>query len=60
MWATDPNLQRPVSWLPSMNLLVRRDTFVKVGGFNERLDTAEDVACVTVLGSLDQFFAFQA
>jgi cellulose synthase/poly-beta-1,6-N-acetylglucosamine synthase-like glycosyltransferase len=32
-----------VSWLPSMNLLVRRDIFFKVGGFNPRLETAEDV-----------------
>jgi Glycosyl transferase family 2 len=39
----DANSRRPIAWLPSMNLLVRRDMFVKVGGFNERLDTAEDV-----------------
>ena len=48
----DRNSQRPVSWLPSMNLLVRRDTFVKVGGFNERLDTAEDVDLCYRLGQL--------
>jgi hypothetical protein len=48
----DPNSQRPVAWLPSMNLLVRRDMFVKVGGFNERLDTAEDVDLCYRLGQL--------
>ena len=38
-------LQRsePIAWLPSMNLLVRRDAFWAVGGFNEDLETAEDV-----------------
>jgi glycosyltransferase involved in cell wall biosynthesis len=34
---------RPVSWLSSMNLIVRRDMFLAIGGFNERLQTAEDV-----------------
>ena len=34
---------RPISWLSSMNLIVRRDTFLAIGGFNERLQTAEDV-----------------
>jgi glycosyltransferase involved in cell wall biosynthesis len=34
---------RPVSWLPSMNLMVRRDTFCSIRGFNEQLETAEDV-----------------
>ena len=33
---------RLVSWLPSMNLLVRRDAFLAIGGFDERLMTAED------------------
>jgi len=33
----------PISWLPSMNLMVRRDAFLAVGGFNEQLETAEDV-----------------
>jgi glycosyltransferase involved in cell wall biosynthesis len=32
-----------VSWLPSMNLIVRREDFLAVGGFNEELKTAEDV-----------------
>ena len=33
----------PVAWLPSMNLMVRRDVFNEVQGFNENLVTAEDV-----------------
>ena len=33
----------PVAWLPSMNLMVRRDAFLTIGGFNEQLETAEDV-----------------
>jgi glycosyltransferase involved in cell wall biosynthesis len=32
-----------VAWLPSMNLIVRRDAFLSIGGFNESLETAEDV-----------------
>lgn len=31
-----------VMWLPSFNLLVRRDAFERVGGFDERLITCED------------------
>jgi GT2 family glycosyltransferase len=41
---------RPVSWLPSMNLLVRREAFLTVGGFNEQLTTAEDVDLCYRLG----------
>jgi glycosyltransferase involved in cell wall biosynthesis len=33
----------PIEWLPSMNLLVRRNIFLSVGGFSEYLETAEDV-----------------
>jgi len=33
----------PVSWLPSMNLIVRREAFLAVSGFNEQLTTVEDV-----------------
>ena len=33
----------PAAWLSSMNLLVRRDAFLTVSGFNEGLTTAEDV-----------------
>jgi len=33
----------PVAWLPSMNLIVRRDAFLAVSGFNEQLETVEDV-----------------
>lgn len=32
-----------VSWLESMNMFVRRDAFVRIGGFNENLITCEDV-----------------
>ncbi len=32
-----------VEWLPTENLLVRKDVFCKVGGFNEELITCEDV-----------------
>jgi glycosyltransferase involved in cell wall biosynthesis len=38
--AVEPAL---VPWLPSMNLIVRRDDFFAVAGFNEELETAEDV-----------------
>jgi glycosyltransferase involved in cell wall biosynthesis len=43
---------KPVSvpWLPSMNLLVRRATFLAVSGFNEHLETAEDVDLCYRLG----------
>ncbi len=32
-----------VEWLPTENLLVRKEAFIKVGGFNEDLITCEDV-----------------
>ena len=35
--------QAPVPWLSTMNLLVRRADFLEVGGFNEALESAEDV-----------------
>jgi glycosyltransferase involved in cell wall biosynthesis len=35
--------QRIVSWLPSMNLIVHRESFIAIGGFNEALESAEDV-----------------
>ena len=35
-----------------MNFLVRRDVFLAVGGFNERLETAEDVDLCYRLGQL--------
>ena len=31
-----------VEWLESMNMFVRRDIFIKAGGFNEKLVTCED------------------
>ena len=40
----------PVSWLPSMNFMVRRETFKSIGGFNEKLETAEDVDLCYRLG----------
>ncbi len=40
----------PVAWLPSMNLVVRRDVFQGIGGFNEKLETAEDVDLCYRLG----------
>src|SRR5262249_14740349 len=39
-----------VPWLPSMNLIVRRDAFLAVEGFNEHLETAEDVDLCYRLG----------
>ena len=38
-----PNTPFLIAWLPSMNLIVRRDAFQSIGGFNENLETAEDV-----------------
>jgi GT2 family glycosyltransferase len=35
---------RHVRWLPTFNLLVRRDAFERVGGFDETLTTCEDCA----------------
>jgi len=32
-----------VEWLESMNLIVKKDVFLEVGGFNEKLETCEDV-----------------
>jgi glycosyltransferase involved in cell wall biosynthesis len=40
----------PVSWLSSMNLIVRRDDFLAVSGFNDHLETAEDVDLCYRLG----------
>jgi glycosyltransferase involved in cell wall biosynthesis len=31
-----------VEWLPTFNLIVKRDAFLEVGGFNENLATCED------------------
>jgi glycosyltransferase involved in cell wall biosynthesis len=38
---TDPR-PRPADWLPSANLLIRKDAFDAVGGFDEALETCED------------------
>jgi len=40
----------PVSWLSSMNLIIRRDDFLAVSGFNDHLETAEDVDLCYRLG----------
>jgi glycosyltransferase involved in cell wall biosynthesis len=42
---------RPVAWLSSMNLIVRRADFLAVGGFAEGLETAEDVDLCYRLGT---------
>jgi len=34
---------QPVEWLESMNLIMKKDVFLEVGGFNEKLETCEDV-----------------
>lgn len=33
----------PVNWLPTLNIAVRKDVFVAVGGFDPALETCEDV-----------------
>lgn len=38
-----PTTSFSIAWLPSMNLIVRREAFESIGGFNEDLETAEDV-----------------
>lgn len=38
----DP-VRREAGWLPSGNLLVRHSAFAAIGGFDERLETCEDV-----------------
>jgi glycosyltransferase involved in cell wall biosynthesis len=52
--------RRQVEWLPSMNILVRRDMFAKVSGFNEQLDTAEDVDLCYRLGQLGSILCVPA
>jgi glycosyltransferase involved in cell wall biosynthesis len=42
--------RRSVAWLPSMNILVRRDKFIEIDGFNPQLVTAEDVDLCYRLG----------
>lgn len=38
-----PPARADAAWLPSGNLVVRRDAFLEVGGFDETLETCEDV-----------------
>jgi glycosyltransferase involved in cell wall biosynthesis len=40
---TRANSSEEVDWLASMNILVRRNAFVDIGGFNDSLATCEDV-----------------
>ncbi len=40
--ARPPGPPAPTAWLPSANLIVRRDAFLSVGGFNEQLESCED------------------
>lgn len=40
---THPTAREACDWLGSGNLVVRRDVFLRVGGFDERLETCEDV-----------------
>jgi glycosyltransferase involved in cell wall biosynthesis len=42
---------KPVAWLSSMNLIVRRADFLAVGGFAQGLETAEDVDLCYRLGT---------
>lgn len=42
---------KPIAWLPSMNLIVKRDDFVAIKGFAEELKTAEDVDLCYRLGT---------
>jgi hypothetical protein len=52
-WALQRHRKRPgpVHWLPTENLLVRRDAFWAVGGFNDALVTCEDVDFCYRLGA---------
>jgi len=43
--------KQTVAWLPSMNLVVRREDFLRIVGFDEDLETAEDVDLCYRLGS---------
>lgn len=43
-------ISKTMQWLSSMNLTVRREAFLKVGGFNESLLTSEDVDLCYRLG----------
>ena len=40
----------PVSWVTSMNMIVRRNDFLAISGFNEHLKTSEDVDMCYRLG----------
>ena len=39
---TEPTNTKPVTWLPSFNLLMKRANFLAIGGFDESLETCED------------------
>ena len=45
-----PRQVEPIEWLPTANMVVRREVFQATGGFDEALETCEDVdLCVKVL-----------
>lgn len=50
----------PVPWLSSMNLIVRRSDFLAVRGFNESLETAEDVDLCYRLGRRGTILCYPA
>jgi cellulose synthase/poly-beta-1,6-N-acetylglucosamine synthase-like glycosyltransferase len=47
-----PGVREPARWLPSANLLVRRDAFELAGGFDEELVTCEDYDLTLRIGAL--------
>lgn len=45
-WGLNRDIKRgqfKVNWISSMNMIIRKDSFLEVGGFNENLITCEDV-----------------
>ena len=51
---------RPVEWLPSGNLVVRKDAFERTGGFDATLETCEDVdLCQKLTGNGGRIMAVE-
>ena len=46
-----PTITEPTDWLGAGNMVVRREAFVNAGGFDERLETCEDVDLCARLAS---------
>ncbi|MFN7978439.1 MAG: glycosyltransferase [Vicinamibacterales bacterium] len=45
-----PKTTEPIEWLGAANMVVRRDVFLAIGGFDESLETCEDVdLCLKVM-----------